>query len=260
VSPDLAHDTDATIAQAKGLWKAVDRPNIHIKIPATQAGVPAITAVLAEGISVNVTLIFSLERYAQVIDAFLAGIEQAKENGHDISGIHSVASFFVSRVDTEVDKRLAAIGTDAAAALKSKAGIANARLAYELFEKEFASDRAKALTAAGATVQRPLWASTGVKDPSLPDTLYVTELVAPGTVNTMPEKTLEATFDHADITGDTVTPNYADAHEVIDRLGQVGVDFDDVTQVLEDEGVAKFTDSWHGLQEKVTEALAGAVR
>jgi transaldolase len=260
VSPDLAHDTDATIAQAKGLWKAVDRPNIHIKIPATQAGVPAITAVLAEGISVNVTLIFSLERYAQVIDAFLAGIEQAKENGHDISGIHSVASFFVSRVDTEVDKRLAAIGTDAAAALKSKAGIANARLAYELFEKEFASDRAKALTAAGATVQRPLWASTGVKDPSLPDTLYVTELVAPGTVNTMPEKTLEATFDHADITGDTVTPNYADAHEVIDRLGQVGVDFDDVTQVLEDEGVAKFTDSWHGLQEKVTEALAGADR
>ncbi|GAA4356211.1 transaldolase [Microbacterium rhizosphaerae] len=260
VSPDLAHDTDATIAQAQQLWHAVDRPNIHIKIPATKAGVPAITAVLAQGISVNVTLIFSLERYAAVIDAFLAGIEQAKANGHDISGIHSVASFFVSRVDTEVDKRLAAIGTDEAAQLKSKAGIANARLAYELFEKEFASDRAKALTAAGATVQRPLWASTGVKDPSLPDTLYVTELVAPGTVNTMPEKTLEATFDHGVITGDTVTSNYADAHAVIDRLGQAGVDFADVTQVLEDEGVEKFIDSWHGLQKTVTDALAGAAR
>ena len=260
VSPDLAHDTDATIAQAQQLWQAVDRPNVHIKIPATKAGIPAITAVLAHGISVNVTLIFSLERYAAVIDAFLSGIEQAKENGHDISGIHSVASFFVSRVDTEVDKRLAAIGTDEAAELKSKAGVANARLAYELFEKEFASDRAKALTAAGATVQRPLWASTGVKDPALPDTLYVTELVAPGTVNTMPEKTLEATFDHGVIAGDTVTSNYADAHQVIDRLGQVGVDFADVTQVLEDEGVEKFVDSWHGLQKTVTDALAGAAR
>jgi len=258
VSPDLAHDTEATIVQAKELWAKVDRPNVHIKIPATKAGLPAITATLAEGISVNVTLIFSLERYAEVIDAYLSGIEQAKDAGHDISRIHSVASFFVSRVDTEVDKRLSAIGTDAAAALKSKAGVANARLAYELFEKEFATDRAKALTDAGANVQRPLWASTGVKDPALPDTLYVTELVAAGTVNTMPEKTLEATFDHGEIAGDTVTGAYGDAHALFDELASVGVDFADATQVLEDEGVDKFIASWHELQGTVAEALRGA--
>ncbi|GAA1949806.1 transaldolase [Microbacterium deminutum] len=258
VSPDLAHDTAATIEQAKQLWATVDRPNAHIKIPATKAGLPAITATLAEGISVNVTLIFSLQRYAEVIDAFLSGIEQAKAAGHDISKIHSVASFFVSRVDTEVDKRLAAIGTPEAEALTSKAGVANARLAYELFEKEFATDRAKALTDAGAHVQRPLWASTGVKDPSLPDTLYVTELVAPGTVNTMPEKTLEATFDHGEIGGDAVTGAYADAHAVFDRLASVGVDFDDVTQVLEDEGVEKFIASWHELKDTVKTALLNA--
>ncbi|MBD3940814.1 transaldolase [Microbacterium sp. NEAU-LLC] len=260
VSPDLAHDTDATIAQAKELWATVDRPNVHIKIPATKAGLPAITAVLAEGISVNVTLIFSLERYAEVIEAFLAGLEQAQENGHDISKIHSVASFFVSRVDTEVDKRLAAIGTDEAEALKSLAGVANARLAYELFEQQFATDRAKALTDAGAHVQRPLWASTGVKDPNLPDTLYVTELVAPGTVNTMPEKTLEATFDHGQVAGDAVTGTYAAAHEVFDRLAAAGVDFADVTQVLEDEGVSKFIASWHDLQGTVKTALEDAVQ
>jgi transaldolase len=260
VSPDLAHDTDATIAQAEQLWAAVGRPNVHIKIPATKAGIPAITAVLAQGISVNVTLIFSLDRYAEVIEAFLAGIEQAQAAGHDISTIHSVASFFVSRVDTEVDKRLAALGTDDAAALKSKAGVANARLAYELFEQAFATDRAAALVAAGSTVQRPLWASTGVKDPSLPDTLYVTELVAPGTVNTMPEKTLEATFDHGVIEGDTVTPNYVDAHAVLERLAAVGVDFADVTQVLEDEGVEKFVASWHDLQTTVSDALTAVVR
>src|SRR6478735_10018273 len=186
VSPDLAHDTDATIAQAKELWATVDRPNVHIKIPATKAGLPAITEVIGSGISVNVTLIFSLERYAEVIEAYLAGLEQAKAAGLDLSKIHSVASFFVSRVDTEVDKRLKSVGTGEAKGLASLAGVANARLAYELYEKEFATDRAKALTDAGANPQRPLWASTGVKDPSLPDTLYVTELVAPGTVNTMP--------------------------------------------------------------------------
>jgi len=260
VSPDLAHDTDATIAQAIQLWAKVDRPNVHIKIPATKAGLPAITAVLAEGISVNVTLIFSLERYAEVIEAFLAGLEQAQGNGHDVSKIHSVASFFVSRVDTEVDKRLVAIGTDEALGLKSLAGVANARLAYELFEQAFATDRAKALTDAGAHVQRPLWASTGVKDPALPDTLYVTELVAPGTVNTMPEKTLEATFDHGQVTGDAVTGVYAAAHEVFDRLAAVGVDFADVTQVLEDEGVSKFIASWHDLQGTVESALQDAVQ
>ena len=260
VSPDLAHDTDATVAQAKELWAKVDRPNVHIKIPATKAGLPAITAVLAEGISVNVTLIFSLERYAEVIEAFLAGLEQAQANGKDISKIHSVASFFVSRVDTEVDKRLTAIGTDEAAELKSLAGVANARLAYELFEKEFATDRAKALTDAGAHVQRPLWASTGVKDPSLPDTLYVTELVAPGTVNTMPEKTLEATFDHGQIAGDAVTGTYEAAHKVFADLAAVGVDFADVTQVLEDEGVDKFIASWHDLQGTVHGALEDALQ
>ncbi|MGN6218904.1 MAG: transaldolase [Microbacterium sp.] len=260
VSPDLAHDTDATIAQAKELWAKVDRPNVHIKIPATKAGLPAITAVLAEGISVNVTLIFSLERYAEVIEAYLAGLEQAQANGHDVAKIHSVASFFVSRVDTEVDKRLAAIGNVEGEELKSLAGVANARLAYELFEQQFATDRAKALTEAGAHVQRPLWASTGVKDPALPDTLYVTELVAPGTVNTMPEKTLEATFDHGQVAGDAVTGTYAGAHEVFDRLAAVGVDFADVTQVLEDEGVSKFIASWHDLQSTVKTALEDAVQ
>jgi transaldolase len=259
VSPDLAHDTDATITQAKQLWATVDRPNAHIKIPATKAGLPAITEVIGSGISVNVTLIFSLERYAEVIDAYLSGIEQAKAAGLDLSKIHSVASFFVSRVDTEVDNRLTAIGTPEAEALKSKAGVANARLAYELFEEEFATDRAKALTDAGANLQRPLWASTGVKDPALPDTLYVTELVAPGTVNTMPEKTLEATFDHGVVTGDTVTGAYGDAHGVFDQLAAVGVDFADVTQVLEDEGVEKFIASWHELQDTVATALRSAL-
>jgi transaldolase len=258
VSPDLAHDTEATVAEAKKLAAAVDRPNALIKIPATKAGLPAIAEVIGAGISVNVTLIFSLERYAAVIDAYLTGLETAKAAGIDISGIESVASFFVSRVDTEVDKRLAQIDSDEAAALKGKAGIANARLAYELYEQQFASDRAKSLLAAGGNVQRPLWASTGVKDPALPDTLYVTELVAPGTVNTMPEKTLEATFDHAEITGDTVTDAYADAHGVFEALAAVGVDFDDVTQVLEDEGVEKFVVSWRELQDTVTAALEKA--
>nr|WP_274635741.1 transaldolase [Microbacterium bovistercoris] len=258
VSPEVAHDTAATIAQAAQLAQAVDRPNAYIKIPATKAGLEAITQTIAAGISVNVTLIFSLARYAEVIDAYLAGLEQARAAGRDLSQIFSVASFFVSRVDTEVDKRLAAIGTDAAAALRSKAGIANARLAYELFEQTFAGDRATALLQAGARLQRPLWASTGVKDPALPDTLYVTELVAPGTVNTMPEKTLEAVYDHGVIGGDAVTVNYADAHGVIDGLASVGVDFDDVTQVLEDEGVEKFVVSWHELQDTVSQALSDA--
>jgi len=258
VSPDLAHDTEATIAEAKALWAKVDRPNALIKIPATKAGLPAITAVIGEGISVNVTLIFSLERYGEVIDAYLAGLEQARAAGHDLSGIHSVASFFVSRVDTEVDKRLTQVGTDAATALKSKAGVANARLAYELFEQKFADAGAQSLVAAGANVQRPLWASTGVKDPSLPDTLYVTELVAAGTVNTMPEKTLEATFDHGVITGDTITTGYADAHAVFDALAEAGIDIADVTQVLEDEGVEKFIASWQDLKKTVAAALADA--
>lgn len=258
VSPELAHDTDATIAQAKELHAAVARENVLIKIPATKAGLPAITAAIGAGISVNVTLIFSLERYAAVIDAYLAGLAQAQAAGLDLSKIHSVASFFVSRVDTEVDKRLAAIGTPEALALKSKAGLANARLAYELYEKAFAQQSAADLVAAGAQVQRPLWASTGVKDPALPDTLYVTELVAQGTVNTMPEKTLEATFDHGVITGDTITAHYAEAHAFFDALAAVGVNFDDVTEVLESEGVEKFITSWHELQATVASALENA--
>ncbi|MCT1477398.1 transaldolase [Microbacterium sp. p3-SID336] len=255
VSPDLAHDTDGTVAQAKQLWAEIDRPNLLVKIPATKAGLPAITEAIANGISVNVTLIFSLERYAEVIEAYLTGLERAKAAGTDLSTIHSVASFFVSRVDTETDKRLTAIGSDAALALKSKAGLANARLAYELFEQKFAEQRAQDLIAAGANAQRPLWASTGVKDAALPDTLYVTELVAQGVVNTMPEKTLEATFDHGVVTGDTITGGYEEAREVFAGLQEVGVDFDDVTRVLEEEGVAKFIDSWHDLLGQVSEAL-----
>ncbi|WP_454113232.1 transaldolase [Microbacterium maritypicum] len=255
VSPDLAHDTAGTVAQAKELWAKVDRPNLLVKIPATKAGLPAIAEAIGAGISVNVTLIFSLERYAEVIEAYLTGLETAKAAGIDLSTIHSVASFFVSRVDTETDKRLTAIGTDAAEALKSKAGLANARLAYELFEKTFAGDRATALLDSGANLQRPLWASTGVKDPALPDTLYVTELVAQGVVNTMPEKTLEATFDHGVVTGDTITGGYEEARAVFAGIAEVGIDFADVTQVLEDEGVAKFIDSWHDLLTQVAEGL-----
>jgi len=255
VSPDLAHDSEGTIAQAAELWAKVDRPNLLVKIPATKAGLPAITASIAKGISVNVTLIFSLQRYAEVIDAYLTGLEQARDAGIDLSTIHSVASFFVSRVDTETDKRLAAIGTDEALALKSKAGLANARLAYELYEQTFSDDRAAGLLAAGANRQRPLWASTGVKDPALPDTLYVTELVAANVVNTMPEKTLEATFDHGVIAGDTVTGEYDASRAVFAALKAVGIDFDDVTQVLEDEGVTKFIDSWHDLLTQVRAGL-----
>ncbi|MEJ3404019.1 transaldolase [Rathayibacter sp. YIM 133350] len=258
VEPGLAHDAAGTIAQAKQLWAKVDRPNAMIKIPATIEGLEAITEVIGAGISVNVTLIFSLERHRAVIEAYLAGLEKAKAAGIDISSIESVASFFVSRVDTEIDKRLGAIGTDEAIALKSKAGVANAQLAYQLFEQEFATDRAKALLEAGANKQRPLWASTGVKDPSLPDTLYVTNLVAPGVVNTMPEKTLEATFDHAEIAGDSVTGSYAAAREVLDALEKVGVSYDEVTALLEKEGVEKFIVSWNELLETVKTALEAA--
>ena len=258
VTPDAAHDTAGTVAQAKALWEKVDRPNVMIKIPATVEGLDAITQSIAAGISVNVTLIFSLDRYRAVIEAYLAGLEQARSAGIDLSTIHSVASFFVSRVDTEIDKRLVAIGTDEALALKSRSGVANAQLAYQLYEQEFATERAAVLLAAGANRQRPLWASTGVKDPELPDTLYVTELVAQGVVNTMPEKTLEATYDHGRIVGDTVTGSYAEAGAVLDGLARVGVDYDDVTAVLEREGVEKFSVSWGELLDTVRTALEAA--
>jgi transaldolase len=258
VEPGLAHDTAGTSAQAEQLWGTVAKPNVMIKIPATVDGLGAITASTAKGISVNVTLIFSLERHRQVINAYLDGLEQAKAAGIDLSTIRSVASFFVSRVDTEIDKRLEGIGTDEAHALKSKAGVANAQLAYKLFEEEFATDRAKALLAAGAHLQRPLWASTGVKDPNLPDTLYVTELAVDGVVNTMPEKTMEATFDHAPLHGDAVRGSYVQAQKVLDDLAAVGVDYDDVTALLEKEGVEKFIVSWNELLDTVTAALEAA--
>jgi transaldolase len=250
VDPRLAHETDKTILQAVELWKIVDRPNLFIKIPATLAGLPAITAVIGEGISVNVTLIFSVERHRAVMDAYLAGLEAAKQAGHDVSKIHSVASFFVSRVDTEIDKRLEKIGSDEALALRGQAGVANARLAYAAYEQVFVGGaRFEALAADGARVQRPLWASTGVKNPDYSDTLYVTELVAPNTVNTMPEKTIDAVADHGVITGDTVTGKAAEAQDVFDKLTAVGIDLPDVFKVLEDEGVEKFEKSWLELLE-----------
>ncbi|GHF28375.1 transaldolase [Amycolatopsis deserti] len=258
VDPSLARDADKTVAEAQDLWKTVDRPNIFVKIPATEEGLPAITKTLAEGISVNVTLIFSVERYRKVIDAFFAGLEQAKANGHDLATIESVASFFVSRVDTEVDKRLDAIGTDEAKALRGEAAIANARLAFAAYEELFATDRWQALAAAGARPQRPLWASTGVKDPSYSDTRYVDQLVVAGTVNTMPEKTLDAVADHARIEGDQVTGTGAQAQEVFDKLAAVGIDIPDVFRTLEDEGVEKFDKSWTELLETVTGQLEKA--
>jgi transaldolase len=258
VDPRLAKDTARTIAEAKALWWLVDRPNVFIKIPATVEGLPAIAATLAAGISVNVTLIFSLERYEAVMNAYFDGMEQARANGHDLSLLGSVASFFVSRVDTEVDKRLEKVGGDEAAELKGKAGVANARLAYERYEKLFAGPRWQALADAGARPQRPLWASTGVKDPTLRDTMYVEELAAPGTVNTMPENTLNAVADHGEIRGDTVTSSYASARETMDRLAAKGIDYDDVVAVLEREGVEKFEASWKDLLDSVRHQLGAA--
>jgi transaldolase len=257
VDPRLAHETEKTIAEAKALWWMVDRPNVFIKIPATLAGLPAITATLAEGISVNVTLIFSLERYGQVIDAFFEGLEKARENGHDLSKIESVASFFVSRVDSEIDKRLEKLGKTE---LRGKAAIANARLAYELFEQKTDTDRWTALKNAGARPQRPLWASTGVKNPDYRDTMYVEDLVAPQTVNTMPEPTLEAVADHGEIKGNTIQGRYDEARQVMADLKEAGVDYDDVVRVLEEEGVEKFEASWTELLDTIKSELEDKAR
>lgn len=258
VEPSLARDAAGTVAEAQQLWKKVNRANAMIKIPATVEGLEAITATIALGISVNVTLIFSLERHRQVINAYLAGLEKAKAAGIDLSTIHSVASFFVSRVDSEINARLEAIGTPEALALKSKAGVANAQLAYQVYEQAFSSERALGLIKAGATKQRPLWASTGVKDASLPDTLYVTELVAPEVVNTMPEKTMQAAADHGVIPADSVTGSYAAANAVLDALAAQGVSYDDVTRLLEEEGLSKFEVSWNELLDTVQTALTAA--
>ena len=262
VDPRLAHDTDATFAEAVDLWKAVDRPNLLVKIPATEAGLPAITRTLAEGVSVNVTLIFSVERYRAVMGAYLDGLEQAAANGHNLAGIASVASFFVSRVDTEIDKRLEKIGTDEALALRGQAGVANSRLAYAAFQEVFSGERWDGMVGKGAKAQRPLWASTGVKNPEYSDTLYVTELVVADTVNTMPEKTLRAYADHGELSphngGDAVTGTGSQAQSVFDAVAAQGVDLRDVFLVLEDEGVDKFEKSWSELLDTVKGQLDGA--
>jgi transaldolase len=254
VDPRLARQTAKTIAEARALWWLVDRPNLFIKIPATVAGLPAITQCLSEGISVNVTLIFSLERYGQVVDAFMTGLEAA--SGHDVAGIASVASFFVSRVDTEVDDRLDKIGTPEAHALRGTAALANARLAYELFEQKSATPRWQALKARGARPQRPLWASTSVKDPSFADTMYVTELAAPGTVNTMPEATMHATREHGKLHGDAIRGTYDESRQVFAQLEALGVHYDDVVAVLEEQGVQKFAASWAELLDSISRELA----
>jgi transaldolase len=258
VDPRIAHDTDKTTAEAKALWWLVDRPNVMIKIPATLAGLPSITAATAAGISVNVTLIFSIDRYRKVMDAYLTGLEQAREAGIDLSTIRSVASFFVSRVDTEIDKRLDKLGSEEAKAVRGKAGIANARLAYEAFEQVFAGPRWESLLSDGAHPQRPLWASTGVKDPAYDDTMYVTQLVAPNTVNTMPEATLKAVDDHGSVTGSTANTGYDEARELVSRLSGLGIELDEVTELLEVEGVQKFMDSWSVLLEGVQQQLQPA--
>ncbi|WP_433566497.1 transaldolase [Nocardia sp. CA-151230] len=259
VDPRLAFDTDGTVAQAIELWKIVDRPNLLIKIPATEAGLPAITRVISEGISVNVTLIFSVQRYISVMGAYLDGLRNAHTAGHDIAGIHSVASFFVSRVDTEIDKRLEAIGSAEALALRGKAGIANARLAYAAYQDVFDggahTDVYRKLASAGGNKQRPLWASTGVKNPEYPDTMYITQLVGPNTVNTLPEKTLEAFADHGVLEGDRLAGLAAEAQQVFDQLVAAGIDLADVFGVLETEGVDKFVASWEDLLVATTEKL-----
>jgi transaldolase len=255
VDPRLARDTRATIAEAKALWWLVDRPNLFVKIPAARQGLPAITACLAEGSNINITLIFSLRRYDQVVDAFMDGIERAQQAGRDVASISSVASFFVSRVDTEVDARLDKIGTAEAAKLRGRAAIANARLAYQQYEQRFATPRWKALAAAGARVQRPLWASTSTKDPAYDDTRYVTDLVAPGVINTMPEGTLRAVADHGQVPADSIHGTYEESQQVLDQLQALGIDYDDVMHVLEDQGVAKFDAAWELLGEHLNPKL-----
>ncbi len=258
VDPRLAHDTEATIASARTLWSEIERPNLFIKIPATLEGLPAITAALAEGISVNVTLIFSLDRYRAVIDAFLAGLEKARAAGVDLAPIGSVASFFVSRVDTAVDAQLDALGTPEAAVLRGQAGVANARLAYGVFQEVSAGERWRALAGAGAHPQRPLWASTGVKDPAYRDTMYVEDLVAHGVVNTMPGKTLDAVADHGVVKPDTITGAQQDATAVVEGLEKLGISLDEVTARLETEGVQKFVTAWQELLGSVQNGLDAA--
>jgi len=256
VDPRSAHDTAATVSEGKLLWQVIDRPNVLIKVPATLAGLPAITELIGAGISVNVTLIFSIERYVQVIEAYIAGIEIAAKNGVDLSQIHSVASFFISRLDTAIDPILKADGGVMATSLLGKAAIANAHLAYEQFEEEFATSRWQALAAQGANAQRPLWASTGVKDPAYEDTRYVLELVAPKTVNTMPQSTLDAVIDHGVFKGNTIAGKYEEARTVFSQLAELGISIDKVTADLESDGVKKFADAWNELLASVKGAMS----
>ena len=258
VSPALARDTNATIDEARKLWEQIDKPNLFVKIPGTTEGLPAIRACLADGININITLLFSIRRYGEVIDAWFDAIEGRVAANQRVDAIASVASFFVSRVDTEVDRRLEAIGTPAAIALQGKAAVANAQLAYELFLHRFSGERWEALERAGATVQRPLWASTSVKDPRYPDTLYVDSLIGPNTVNTMPEQTLQDFEGHGALAR-TIDTDFDGARRVIEQLAEVGVDLDDVTRVLEEEGVAAFTKSYDELLASL-ESKAGELR
>ena len=250
VDPRLAHDTAGTVEAGKELWSIIDRPNLMIKVPATVAALPAITSLISSGISVNVTLIFSVKRYGQVIEAFMRGIEECENP----SQVHSVASFFISRIDSAVDGLLKKIGGDQAETLLGKAAIANAHLAYQLFEEKFSSERWQELSLKGANKQRPLWASTGVKDPAYADTRYVIELIAPDTVNTMPQSTLDAVIDHGVLRGDTITPHYADAVAVLQNLSALGISLDDVTTELEIDGVKKFAQAWDELLHNVQQA------
>lgn len=258
VPPRLAHDAQGTVEYARKLHAAIDRPGVLIKIPATEAGLDAITHVVAEGISVNVTLIFALSRYRRVVEAYISGLERAREAGHDISTIHSVASIFVSRVDSEYDARLNAIGTPEALELRGHAGLANCRLAHRIAGEQFASERFRVLAAAGAHRQRPLWASTGTKNPDYSDTMYVTGLVTPGTVNTMPEATLAAFADHGEVEGDTVVGTYVESDSALDALSELGIDYAEVMEKLEAEGLSKFEASWDELVQSVTDQLDAA--
>ena len=250
VDPFYAHETDKTIVQGKDLWNIVNRPNLLIKVPATLEGLPAIEELTASGISVNVTLIFSVERYEKVMDAYLRGLERRFANGEEVSEIHSVASFFISRIDFEIDRRLDAQG--AASPLRGKIAVANAHLAYEAFLKMTASDRWKKLAMAGAKLQRPLWASTGVKDKTYESTRYVIELVAQDCVNTMPEGTLNEVREHGHVRGDTISANLKESAQLLAGLKPAGIDFQEVVSLLEKDGVQKFADAWQELLDNVS--------
>jgi len=243
VDPRLARDPEATMAAARRLHDTIGEPNLYVKIPGTAEGLAAIRQMIAEGRSINVTLLFSVQRYGEVIEAYLDGLEALDAAGGDLSRVSSVASFFVSRVDTETDRRLETIGTPEALGLRGRAAVANAKLAYALFRERFSGPRWEALAARGARLQRPLWASTSTKNPSYPDTLYVDELIGPDTVNTMPDSTLAAFLDHGTVAR-TIDTDLGEAATTLERLAEVGVDLDDVTRVLEDEGVASFEKSF----------------